>query len=326
MEEQMQKRGTVTSLASLFPPEETHKASERVQNAISERWEHLGQLKKFIADNANLINLVQTLPNELHHNIMVSFGKAAFFPGKLIHSNEFMVLLGEGYYAERTSKQTIEILKRRGKILDCQVESLKAEIQDLKAEASFFYATAAEAKDGLVQIVEDYVEETYAHDVSEPGMSETDSARSFKDEKSGIKVDDEEFKRIFSIMDELEKEEEAENATEDEEDEKNEDDSGPSIDRAQEVESSLVKDSNLLSVHKDESSDGKAPVLNKSTLTEKALELPRNKETVQAPAMSGKEAFTGSIVEHTQNLESSQMEQSSTRGSKPVSRFKLRRQ
>lgn len=71
-------------------------------------------------------------------------------------------------------------------------------------------------------------------------MSETDSARSFKDEKSGIKVDDEEFKRIFSIMDKLEKEEEAENATEDEEDEKNEDDSGPSIDRAQEVESSLV--------------------------------------------------------------------------------------
>lgn len=71
MEEQTQKRGTVTSLASLFPPEETHKASERVQNAISERWEHLGQLKKFIADNANLINLVQTLPNELHHNIMV---------------------------------------------------------------------------------------------------------------------------------------------------------------------------------------------------------------------------------------------------------------
>jgi unconventional prefoldin RPB5 interactor 1 len=56
------------------------------------------------------------------------------------------VLLGEGYYSERSSKQTVEILKRRGKALDSQVESLKAEIQDLKAEASFFNATAAEAK------------------------------------------------------------------------------------------------------------------------------------------------------------------------------------
>ena len=53
--------------------------------------------------------------------------------------------MGEGYYAERTSKQTIDILKRRGKVLESQVESLKAVTQDLKAEASFFDATATEA-------------------------------------------------------------------------------------------------------------------------------------------------------------------------------------
>lgn len=55
------------------------------------------------------------------------------------------VLLGEGYYAERTSKQAVEILKRRGKALDSQVDSLKAMMDDLKAEASFFDATASEA-------------------------------------------------------------------------------------------------------------------------------------------------------------------------------------
>lgn len=56
------------------------------------------------------------------------------------------VLLGEGYYAERTSKQTVEILKRRGKALDSQVDSLKATMDNLKAEASFFDATASEAE------------------------------------------------------------------------------------------------------------------------------------------------------------------------------------
>ncbi|GAY65166.1 hypothetical protein CUMW_239150 [Citrus unshiu] len=59
------------------------------------------------------------------------------------------VLLGEGYYAERTSKQTVEILKRRGKVLDSQVDSLKAMMKDLQAEASFFDTTASEAAEGL---------------------------------------------------------------------------------------------------------------------------------------------------------------------------------
>lgn len=57
----------------------------------------------------------------------------------------WQVLLGDGYYAERTSKQTVEILKRRGKALISQVDSLNAMVEDLKAEASFFDATAAEA-------------------------------------------------------------------------------------------------------------------------------------------------------------------------------------
>ena len=55
------------------------------------------------------------------------------------------VLLGEGYYAERTSKQTVEILKRRGKNLESQIETLDAIIKDLKFEASFFDETATEA-------------------------------------------------------------------------------------------------------------------------------------------------------------------------------------
>lgn len=60
------------------------------------------------------------------------------------------VLLGEGYYADRTSKQTTEILKRRGNSLESQVDSLKAVVQDLKVVASFFDATAAEAAVSLI--------------------------------------------------------------------------------------------------------------------------------------------------------------------------------
>jgi unconventional prefoldin RPB5 interactor 1 len=55
------------------------------------------------------------------------------------------VLLGESYYAERSAKQTVEILQRRGKTLEAQIESLKAIISDLEAEAKFFSSTATEA-------------------------------------------------------------------------------------------------------------------------------------------------------------------------------------
>ncbi|KAH1266529.1 RNA polymerase II subunit 5-mediating [Glycine max] len=98
---------------------------------------------RFCRRQNSLINLVHKLLEQLSHDIMVPFGKAAFFPGHLIHTNEFLVLLGEGHYAERTSKQTVEILQRRGKSLDSRVDSLEANIKDPEAEASFLNATAS---------------------------------------------------------------------------------------------------------------------------------------------------------------------------------------
>ncbi|KAL9454230.1 hypothetical protein AB3S75_009762 [Citrus x aurantiifolia] len=198
-------KGTVTSLSSMFPVDDVQKAAKRVQDALLEKHQELERVKEFIIDNTNLINLVQKLPEELHHDIMVPFGKAAFFPGRLIHTNEFMVLLGEGYYAERTSKQTVEILKRRGKVLDSQVDSLKAMMKDLQAEASFFDTTASEAAEGLVEIREEYGEENLSERASESGLLKQDSSR--LSEADNLKDEDEEYARIMSRLDELEKEE-----------------------------------------------------------------------------------------------------------------------
>ncbi|KAI9177915.1 hypothetical protein LWI28_020590 [Acer negundo] len=198
-------KGTVTPLSSMFPVEDAQRAAKRVVDALSEKQQELNQVKEFIADNTNLIKLVQKLPEELHHDIMVPFGKAAFFPGRLIHTNEFLVLLGEGYYADRTSKQTVEILNRRGKALESQVNSIKAMMQDFQAEASFFDATANEAAEGLVEIREEYVEENSSERVSDPG-SIKQRLSSFS-EADNTNVEDEEYARMMSRLDELEQEE-----------------------------------------------------------------------------------------------------------------------
>ncbi|KAL2483346.1 RNA polymerase II subunit 5-mediating protein-like protein [Forsythia ovata] len=327
------KKGTVTPISSLFPAEEAHKASKRVQDTIAERQEQLDQLKGFMNENTNLINLVHKLPDELHHDIMVPFGKAAFFPGRLIHTNEFMVLLGVDHYVERTSKQTIDILKRRGKGLENQLESLKAVMQDLKAEASFFDAKASEAVDGLVEIREDYVEESPSEVL--PLTNNTKDA-----------IEDEEYTHILSRIAELEQqEEEAEKANEFNKDEQIENDLGCSTSQSftgQEVRSSKVEAANLQSLSKDGSSRGKGPALNDSSLNNKALELAEVKEKVQAPVLAtadhkvsrpssipgsdSSKAFTGSIVEHAHDIGiNSTEQQTGARSSKPVSRFKMQR-
>ncbi|XP_013623927.1 PREDICTED: aldose reductase-like [Brassica oleracea var. oleracea] len=119
----------------------------------------MNRLQRFVDENDNLISLVKKLPEKLHHNIMVHFGKITFFPGRLIHTNECLVFLGENYYTDRTSKQTVDVLRRRDKTLQSQIHSLKAEIDDFQTEASFFANTALEAAEGVLEIREEYEKE-----------------------------------------------------------------------------------------------------------------------------------------------------------------------
>ncbi len=55
------------------------------------------------------------------------------------------VLLGEGYYAERSAKQAVEILERQSEFLDSKINATKVHIGDLEAEATFVKNIADEA-------------------------------------------------------------------------------------------------------------------------------------------------------------------------------------
>ncbi|RDX84742.1 RNA polymerase II subunit 5-mediating protein-like protein [Mucuna pruriens] len=357
--EESPKKGTVTSLASVFPVGEAQKAAKRVEDAIADARNELDRVRGFVADNNNLINLVHKLPEQLSHDVMVPFGKAAFFPGRLIHTNEFLVLLGEGYYAEGTSKQTVEILQRRGKSLDSQVASLEANIKDLQAEVSFFNATASQVAEGLVEIREDYVEKD-----SDEGES-----------KSGIlgsaKADDGEYARMLQRMDELEKEELAaergnhsdhNDRSTDDFDDQNSKDFHQRVPLDQTNNNIIATEFPKKHDHKEDLTDQlnfaslavqsrvrerenfaqyvesidpseKIPLLSK----EKTVQATTASKTEVRPQTSqssfdSRKAFTGSIIEHAENIKTTSREQSSassqgsgSQSSKPVSRFKMQR-
>ncbi|KAL5715457.1 hypothetical protein ACHQM5_017271 [Ranunculus cassubicifolius] len=354
-------KGTATSLASLFPVEEAQKAIKRVEDAIIEKKEELEKLNHFISDNNNLIKLVQRLPDELSHDVMVPFGKAAFFPGRLIHTNEFLVLLGEGYHVERTSKQTVDILQRRGKVLDSHVDSINAIVSDLKAEASFFGATATEAAEGFIDIVE--AEELTPEEMTNVAGSarpESDFPSSSNETQTKASDDDKEYARIMARLEELEREElAAESANDGDEDESTEADMGCSISpdffdktlkiseaqqpklhtatakrvpSGEQVQKDYHNESTLIGSkdqHLQEKQHvGKSDTLEK--LTEKAVTGTTTEPPTKTRTNSNvqQQAFTGSIVEHSHGLQPKQASKSSSTGaapSKPVSRFKMQK-
>ena len=46
-----------------------------------------------------------SLPEKVSHRVMVPFGPVAFFPGRLVHTNELTVLLGCSLYATLSAEQ-----------------------------------------------------------------------------------------------------------------------------------------------------------------------------------------------------------------------------
>ncbi|KAL5228985.1 hypothetical protein ABZP36_017250 [Zizania latifolia] len=329
------RKGTATPLGAVFPPEETRRAVARVAEAVADRRAELARLRGFVSDNAALVSLVQRLPDELSHEIMVLASPSPFL--SLISS--VLVLLGEGYYAERSSKQTTEILQRRGMELEAQVEAMKATISDLEAEAKFFESTAAEASEGLVEIREEYEEDT---DINSPTLEASSSATGMSDKHR-------EHARIMAMLDELEIEEKevGSSSDEDEEDEEDdEEDAGPS--EEDEEEGNMLSDDNdhhsassgasFSGSGDNDQSHGSAQVLVSQVIESFfAMETPAADNTSHGQKImskiisSGRKAFTGSIIEHDDNISTLQpskgdaLQNPASSSSRPVSRFKMQK-
>lgn len=62
---------------------------------------------------------LKVLPNNLSVNCMVPIGKKALMKGKIVHTNEIMVCLGDGYFVKYSAPQAIELCNRRIKSKPC---------------------------------------------------------------------------------------------------------------------------------------------------------------------------------------------------------------
>jgi len=96
---------------------------------LEELKQRVGQLCKYKDDFDAVRTRLVTLPDRLSHEVMVPLGKVAFVPGRLKHTNEILVLLGDNWFAGRSARQSLEIVDRRIEKCDELIKGINAEIQ-----------------------------------------------------------------------------------------------------------------------------------------------------------------------------------------------------
>lgn len=86
--------------------------------------------------------------------VMVPFGRQAFFPGQLTHTNEFLVHLGDQYYVETTAAAAQGILQRKLAVVTDGVQNAEKQLQSLRARLEITQNTFGDgtSADGAVEI------------------------------------------------------------------------------------------------------------------------------------------------------------------------------
>ncbi|KAM9807544.1 unconventional prefoldin RPB5 interactor 1 [Neosynchiropus ocellatus] len=121
---------------------------EKVVKDCDNRIQHW---KKVSGDYEALNDRLSTLPDKLSYDIMVPFGPLAFMPGKLVHTNEVTVLLGDNWFAQCSAKQA-------QKIVDHRLNYVKKEVDGLLKTKKNFEARVGMTKDWETDTKDDYVD------------------------------------------------------------------------------------------------------------------------------------------------------------------------
>lgn len=151
-----------------------------------------------------LISVLDTLPDTVTKPAMVPMGKKAFMKGRIVHTNEVLVLLGDNWFAERSAKQAKEIAERR-------LEKCRRMLKDLEEERKLVQNWMSKSQEGEegVEIREEFDEEEdkrwrIEHKEALKKQREMEKKEKKKEEKH---EDDED---LWRRLDELEMEEELE--------------------------------------------------------------------------------------------------------------------
>uniref|UniRef100_A0A0N4ZX52 Unconventional prefoldin RPB5 interactor n=1 Tax=Parastrongyloides trichosuri TaxID=131310 RepID=A0A0N4ZX52_PARTI len=153
--------------------------------------ETLGDERMQIERLEKIKDQITNFQKKLTHDVWMPFGNVAFFPGKLINTNKYTVLLGDNYFVEASGYETCGIIDRRLELLRERVNKFEKSIKNIEDEMNYgaqFYENA----DGTVEIIEPYDEVAEEKRKSQYMKAKPKS------------VPDEEYKKLMEKLEEME--------------------------------------------------------------------------------------------------------------------------
>merc|ERR1719500_1079161 len=140
----------------------------------------------------------------MRHEVMVPLTSKAFMPGKLVHTNEILVLLGDNWFVETSAKHAAQIAGRRVMECDKMLQKVEEEVKLIEGWQKSAGDIGKEHAE-CVDIKEDYEEEKER----EWKEKHKENVKKEKD-KGNVKVeeDDELWRRLdeLEVQEALEKE------------------------------------------------------------------------------------------------------------------------
>ncbi|KAJ2820754.1 uri1, prefoldin-like chaperone, partial [Coemansia erecta] len=110
----------------------TETYSKYLEHSASSLKTALDKYDEYKAEYHELQQTLRSLPSEIEYEAMVPVGPLAFFPGRLINTNEILVSLGDNWFVERSATQAAEIAKRREDFVDAKIAESSAELKELE--------------------------------------------------------------------------------------------------------------------------------------------------------------------------------------------------
>jgi len=102
---------------------------EREMTELDTCLQNIELFRKYIRDYEGVRERLTTLADKTSHDIMVPIAgsKLAFMPGFIHHTNEILVLIGDNYFVEKSTKEATEFVDRRMTFCFEKIEELEAQ-------------------------------------------------------------------------------------------------------------------------------------------------------------------------------------------------------
>ena len=127
-EPEPQPLAEASAAAPLRAPE-VARLREEQEKVVTNCQEKIQHWEKVDNDYSALQERLRTLPDKLSYDVMVPFGPLAFMPGKLVHTNEVTVLLGDNWFAKCSAKQAVGLVEHRKEHVRKTIDDFKKSVE-----------------------------------------------------------------------------------------------------------------------------------------------------------------------------------------------------